>query len=417
MNRLGMPFACATSQESITVLLDGLKILSFCHFLQGPAAMQYLADMGADVIKIEPPAGAFERHWGGADCARVGGVSAFFLCANRNVRSLALDLKHPEAKEVVLRLLDRRHVLAENFRPGTLARLGLGYEAVRTRKPDIIYASASGFGATGPLSSRPGQDLLIQAMSGLMLATGDGQRPVPVGCAATDQHGAALFALGILGAYARWQRTGEGTRVEATLFGAAVDLQTEPLVAYHASGMGAQAFARDEHLADWFHEAPYGVYQLQDGYIALSLNDVAKLAEALDSNALRDLRQANPYRDRDAIARAVAAAVQPHGFAGLAERLDAKAIWYARVDGYDALFANPQAEHNRTFQDVLVNGVTARLVNHPVRYDGTVPDCRSLSLERGSDTRAILEEGGFSAAEVNGLLRDGIAFTGSGDTK
>lgn len=396
------------------MLLDGLGILSFCHFLQGPAAMQYLADMGADVIKIEPPNGAFERHWAGAGSAKVGGVSAFFLCANRNVRSLALDLKHPEAKDVVLRLLDQRQVLAENFRPGTLDRMGLGYAAVRTRKPDIIYASASGFGATGPMSTRPGQDLLIQAMSGLMLATGDGRRPTPVGCAATDQHGAALFALGILGAYARWQRTGEGTRVEATLFGAAVDLQTEPLVTYHASHMGRAAFERDEHLADWFHEAPYGVYAIHGGHIALSMNDIGKLADALGSAALRALRDSDAYHDRDAIARCVADAVRGRSFAELSEQLDRKAIWYGRVDGYEELFANPQAEHNQVFQDVTVNGMTARLVTHPLRYDGVGPNCPSFSLQPGADTRSLLAQSGFSTAEINDLLRNGVAFVGDG---
>lgn len=395
-----------------TVLLDGMKVLNFCHFLQGPAAMQYLADMGADVIKIEPPGGAFERHWAGAGRAKVGGVSAFFLCANRNVRSLALDLKHPEAKDVVLRLLAPCQVLAENFRPGTLDRMGLGYDAVRTHKPDIIYASASGFGATGPMSTRPGQDLLIQAMSGLMLATGDGRHPTPVGCAATDQHGAALFALGILGAYARWQRSGEGTRVEATLFGAAVDLQTESLVTYHASQMGSGVFERDEHLADWFHEAPYGVYEIRDGHVALSMNDIGKLADALDSDALRALHDRNAFRDRDAIARCVADAVRGRNFADLSAVLDAQAIWYGRVDSYDDLFANPQAQHNQTFQDVMVNGMTARLVNHPLRYDGVVPGYRSFSLQRGAETRTVLEQSGFSAAEINDLLRNKVAFAG-----
>ena len=134
--------------------------------------MQYLADMGAEVIKIEPPNGAFERHWAGADRATVGDVSALFLCANRNVRSLAIDLKRREAADVVFELIEQSHVLAENFRPRTLDRLGFGYDAVRQRKPDIIYASASGFGSSGPFSNRPGQDLLVQAMSGLAAAGG-----------------------------------------------------------------------------------------------------------------------------------------------------------------------------------------------------------------------------------------------------
>lgn len=100
--------------ESLVAPLQGMRIVSFCHYLQGPAAMQYLADMGAEIIKIEPPNGAFERHWAGADGARVGGVSAFFLCANRNVRSMAVDLKHPESRGVIMRLIEKSHVVAEN---------------------------------------------------------------------------------------------------------------------------------------------------------------------------------------------------------------------------------------------------------------------------------------------------------------
>jgi crotonobetainyl-CoA:carnitine CoA-transferase CaiB-like acyl-CoA transferase len=394
------------------VLLDGLKIVSFCHFLQGPAAMQYLSDMGAEVIKIEPPQGAFERHWGGADRAKIGGVSAFFLCANRNAKSLALDLKRPEAREVALRLIERSHVVAENFRPGALDRLGLGYEAVRARKADVIYASASGFGATGPYSQRPGQDLLIQAMSGLAASTGKTEvGPVPVGCAVADQHGAALLALGIAGAYARWLRTGEGTRVESTLLGAGIDLQTESVVTYYASGRQAAAFQRDSRLATWFHDAPYGIYRLADAHIALSLNDLSQLADALGCDALRAFVGRNAYLERDAIATVLAEALADRRFVDLVAAFDARGMWYARVENLDDLLDNPQLQHNETFRDVAVNGETIKLLNHPLRYDGRVPDCRGFALQPGADTRTILADAGFSAGEIGELLADKIAFS------
>src|SRR6266536_2760498 len=203
-----------------------MRVVSFCHYLQGPACTQYLADMGADVIKIEPPKGAFERHWSGGR-SYVAGVSAFVLAANRNKRSLAVDLKHPKGREIVLRLIEDADVVVENFRPGVLDRLGFGYDAVRARKPDIIYASASGLGATGPAAERPGQDLLMQARSGLIAATGGGDHgPAVVGAAVVDQHGGALLAMGVLGAYFRKLQTGLGTRVESNLFSAGIDLQT-----------------------------------------------------------------------------------------------------------------------------------------------------------------------------------------------
>ena len=213
-------------------MLVSMRVISFCHYLQGPAAAQYLADMGADVIKVEPTFGAYERHWSGAN-AFVDGISAFYLAANRNKRSLAVDLKHPDGKAVMLRLLEGADVVMENFRPGVMDRLGLGYEQVRAVNPDIIYASATGYGPSGPMVDRPGQDLLIQALSGLIAATGN-ERPTAIGFAAADQHGAALLAMGILGAYVRRLQTGQGTRIDANLLNAGLDLQTEPLTLYYS---------------------------------------------------------------------------------------------------------------------------------------------------------------------------------------
>jgi crotonobetainyl-CoA:carnitine CoA-transferase CaiB-like acyl-CoA transferase len=388
-----------------------MKVVSFCHYLQGPAAMQYLADMGADVIKIEPPKGAFERHWAGADTARVGGISALFLCANRNVKSLAIDLKRPEARDVLYRLIGESHVVAENFRPTVLDRLGYGYDAVRERKPDIIYASASGYGSSGPYAARPGQDLLVQAMSGLAAMSARDGEPVPAGFTAVDQHGAALLALAIAGAYARWLRSGEGTRIESTLLGAAIDLQQESIVTYLASGVGRQGLERDPHLASWFHAAPYGVYRTADGeHVAISLNDVSAVAESLDSDAIRSFVGRNAFDERDALARAMAEEIARRGFDEVARVFDANGVWYARVDDYEDLLANPQARHNRAFAEVSVNGDQATLVNHPVHYDGAVPPVRSLALEAGADTRAVLAGAGLSEAEIAELVRDRVVF-------
>jgi crotonobetainyl-CoA:carnitine CoA-transferase CaiB-like acyl-CoA transferase len=387
-----------------------MNIVSFCHFLQGPAATQYLGDMGADIIKIEPRDGAYERHWSGADRAKVGGVSAFFLGSNRNARSLAIDLKHPRAREVIYRLIDNCHAVVENFRPGTLERLGFGYEAVRARKPDIIYASASGFGSTGPYAGRPGQDLLIQAMSGLVAATGGRRRPTAAGCAAADQHGGALLALGILGAYSKWQRTGEGTHVESNLLAAGVDLQTESLVTYYASGRGREVFDRDDHLGTWFHEAPYGVYEIADGHMVLSLNATDKLAEALGSEAIRGFVGCNAYEERDAYAAAVAKVLAPMTFDEVAARLDAHKLWYAKVEDFDDLRRNPQLVHNEMFREVPVNGATVTLLNHPVRYDGKVPAFKGFALRPGENTRDVLRDNGLTADEIEALVKEGVVF-------
>src|ERR671921_1637676 len=152
-------------------MLNGVKVLSFTHFLQGPSAVQILADLGAEVIKIEPPKGAWERHWSGAE-AFLNGESVFFLLSGRNQRSLSVDLRSEEGKGIIWRLVRQADVIVENYRPGAMERLGFGYERVSQERPDLVYCSLSGYGTDGPYRDRAGQDLLSQAMSGLATING-----------------------------------------------------------------------------------------------------------------------------------------------------------------------------------------------------------------------------------------------------
>ncbi|MEO4001838.1 CaiB/BaiF CoA-transferase family protein [Mesorhizobium sp. CAU 1732] len=394
----------------------GMRIVSFCHYLQGPAATQYLADMGADVIKIEPLGGAFERKWSGGKSS-VGGVSAFLLSANRNKRSLAIDLKHPGSRPVMDRLIGGADVILENFRPGVLDRLGYGYEAVRAKKPDIIYASATGLGANGPDANRPGQDLLMQARSGLVAATGSSQAgPTITGAAVVDQHGAALLAMGVLSAYVRKLQTGEGTRVEASLFQAGIDLQSEALTMYFArADKGSDPMPRGRNVGSWYHDAPYGSYRLADCHIVLSMNDPAALAEALDSDVLRALATVDRYAERERYAQAMATELARHTFADLQDRFDREGIWFERVQSYDELAEDRQARHIGAFTEIDVNGETARLVAHPLRYDGKAPKVRAMPFEPGCDSRAVLEELDFAASEIDRFVTDGIVGVPSGN--
>ncbi|MGB6008181.1 CaiB/BaiF CoA transferase family protein [Castellaniella sp.] len=382
------------------------RVLSFCHYLQGPACTQYLADMGADVIKIEPLSGAFERHWSGGN-SWVTDVSAFSLAMNRNKRSLAVNLKTPEGLALVRKLAAQADILVENYRPGVMARLGLGYEDVRALNPGIIYASASAFGATGPAASRPGQDLLMQARSGLIAATG-GARHTVVGAAVIDQHGAALLALGVLGAYIRRLQGGPGTRVESSLFGAGIDLQIEALTKFYSAPGGRDLLPRNEHVGSWYHDAPYGLYGLQDAEIVLSMNDPARLAEALDSDALRDLVAIDRYQERDRYAEVTAQVLAGHRFDTLSTRLDEHQIWYERVQDYQDLRADAQAQHLGLFQSIDVNGRTATLIGHPLTYDGARPALRAMPLYPGAHSREILQEMGVPPAQQDLLIRDGV---------
>src|ERR1700754_3801320 len=176
-------------------MLEGIRVLSFTHFLQGPSAVQILADMGAEVIKVEIPTGPYERNWAGMD-TWVNGVSMFFLMANRNQRSLAVDMSTEEGREILERLLAKTDVVVQNFRPGVLEKFGLGCEDVRTRYPKIVYCNCSGFGTDGPYRNRPGQDLIVQGLSGLASLNGlKSAPPVAIGASVVDQHGAVLAAL------------------------------------------------------------------------------------------------------------------------------------------------------------------------------------------------------------------------------
>ena len=173
-------------------VLNGVRIVSFTQFLLGPAGVQHLADLGADVVKVEPPSGAWERHWTGGE-HYLNGSSVFYLLANRNCRSVAVDLKHPKGVAIAERLAEKADIVVQNYRPGVADRLGIGYDKLRQSNPKLIYISASGYGDSGPYKDLPGQDLLVQAMTGLAGITGaaDGP-PVAAGSAVVDHHGAAL---------------------------------------------------------------------------------------------------------------------------------------------------------------------------------------------------------------------------------
>ena len=380
-----------------------MKVVSFCHYLQGPACTQYLADMGADVIKVEPAKGPFERGWSGANVF-VGGVSGFFLSANRNKRSLAVDLKSEEGKELVMRLIEEADVVVENFRTGVMEKLGLSYEELRKRKPDIIFASGTGWGLHGPMVGTTAQDLIIQARSGLVAATGPHGRPTAIGCAIVDQHGGALLALGIVAAYVKKLKTGEGTLVQGSLLNSGLDLQTEPLTNYMSSRPGLKVFERQDNLISWFHEAPYGVYKVADQTVVIPTNDIGKIAIALDSEPLRAMQHLDRYEHRDVLAAAVAVAVASWTYDDLARAFHSQGVWYGIVQDYEAVADDPQIAANDVFRKVDVNGKTATLVNHPLRYDGKVPDLHTLSTAPGSHTVEILGELGLSRPEIERLL-------------
>src|SRR5438445_12218044 len=339
-------------------ILQGVRVISFNHFLLGPMAIQTLGDLGADVIAIEPPEGAFQRHWSGGNLWH-DGQGMLQLCANRNKRSIALDLKELRGREIALRLIDRADVVAENFRPGVMDKLGFGYETLRERNRALIYASASGYGRTGPYAARPGQDLLAQALFGLMAITGQpATGPRPVGVSAVDHHGAALFAMGILAALLRRERTGKGCRVDASLMQAALDLQAESLTAWlNAANRPASVSARP-HIAGWYYPAPYGVYATRNGHIAVSLCPVQKLAQAIEEPRLASFSEQDSWKRQDEIGELIAAALGKQPTEAWVPLLERAKIWHAPVQGYAQIVEDPQVKHMQALVTLPGGGKT-----------------------------------------------------------
>ena len=392
-------------------LLQGIRVISFNHFLLGPMGVQALADLGADVIAVETPEGAWQRHWSSGDIWH-DGQGMVHICTNRNKRSVALDLKAPRGREIALKLIDGADVVAENFRPGVMEKLGFGCDALRRRKPALIYASASGYGPDGPYAQRPGQDLLAQALFGIMAITGQPQTgPRPAGVSVVDHHGAALLAMGILAALLRRERTGKGCRVDASLMQAALDLQAESLTAWLNATPRPASVSAHRHVAGWYYPAPYGVYATRDGHIAVSLCPLPALAEAIDEPRLNSFSDKDAWRRQDEIGDLIAARLKTKATEEWRARMGEAQIWHARVQGYDDILADPQVRHMQALVTARGGGESAApltLVNHPVRYDGETATIRLPPQRLGAQTREVLAELGFAPAEIAALARDGV---------
>jgi len=389
--------------------LKDIKIVSFTHFLFGPMGVQSLADLGADVIAVEPLTGSWQRSWGGEGNKAVDRQTVLFLCVDRNKRSIAIDLKSPRGYEITHKILATADVLASNYRPGVLDKLGFAYEELKKENPGLIYAAASGYGPDGPYVKRPGQDLLIQAMSGLAAINGPkGTGPRPVGLSAVDHHGAALLALGIVTALFRRERTGEGCRVDISLLTAALDLQMEPLVSF-LNGRRPETVAPPKYIGGFHYEAPYGIYPAKDGHIAISLTGLKTLNEALVSKDLAAYDDAENFTKREEIAECIARVTKTKSVAEWQEILDKHGIWHQAVNDYAAVAEDPQVRHNKCL--VTVKGATGSditMVNHPIRYDGKSPEVRLPPQPVGAQTTEILRGLGYSDREIDQLKQEKV---------
>lgn len=383
-------------------MLKDVNVLSLTHFLQGPAAVQILADLGANVVKVEPLTGAWERHWSGANTKR-GSGSIFFELANRNQRSLAIDLKNAAASGSVTKLLAWADVIVENFRPRVLDRLGLGFDHASSVNPDIVYCSCTGYGSEGPYSALPGQDLLAQAISGLAHMTPRGGRPVVVGSAVVDQHSATLAAVGIL-ARLTLPKGQRGAHIGVDLLSSALDLQIEPLT--YAANEGALRVPVSESVADLFHSAPYGVFKALDGWLVISAGPVEAIYVALNRpETLQPFIDADPFENRDEISDAIGRSLSSGTVSDWLHRLRAEKVWCAPVQSYDEVINDPQVAFNGNLGQYTHDALgQVTYLRHPVTYDGERLPLRMHPPLLGEHTLEVLAEIGLSTSEIDGLI-------------
>jgi formyl-CoA transferase/CoA:oxalate CoA-transferase len=389
--------------------LSGLTVLDFSRVLAGPYCTMQLGDLGARVIKIEQPGrGDDTRAWGPPF---VAGESAYFLSVNRNKESLALDLKHPAARPVVEALLARADVLVENFRPGTMERLGAGYEAVAARHPGLVYCSISGFGQSGPRRLEPGYDAMMQAEAGLMSITGaaDGP-PFRVGVAVGDIATGMSAVQGILAALVARGRTGRGQRVDIAMLDAVTALLT-----YQASS----AFATGETPVRMGNRhpsiAPYDTFAAADGEFVLSVgNDeqFRRLSGVLRRPALAEDARFQTNADRvthsDALRRELSALLADWTRADLLAALKEAGVPSAAVRTITEALQDPQLAAREMIVPLEHAAAGAvRVLGTPLKLSATPASIRTAPPALGAHTNAILAEIGLSADRIAELRREG----------
>ena len=363
--------------------LKGLLVLDFSQFLAGPCCALRLADLGAEVIKIERPQGGdLSRGLYLADQA-FAGDSALFHTINRNKRGFAADLKSATDLTRVKALVRRADVMVHNFRPGVMDRLGLGYETVSQLNPRLVYAGITGYGSQGPWRDKPGQDLLVQAMSGLAWLSGDDtQGPVPVGISIADMTAGAHLCQGILAALVRRAATGRGGRVDVSLIESAFDLQFEQFTAFLNSERTQPA--RDgTNNASVYLGAPYGIYRTADGYLALAMTPIKQLGELIGCAHLTAYGEPDTwFRERARIKAILAEHLLQQSTAHWLAILEPADVWCAEVYTWPELLTQPGFAALGLTQEIHADGAGTMLTTRcPIRIDGQV-----LTSDRGAPT-------------------------------
>jgi crotonobetainyl-CoA:carnitine CoA-transferase CaiB-like acyl-CoA transferase len=389
-------------------VLSGYRVLDCSIAMAGPFAAQRLGDLGADVVKVEPVTGEWQRH---AAAGGAGGnrINVSFLSLNRNKRSLAVNLKTDAGRDVLRKLVASADVFLQNYRPGVAARLGVDYESVRAINPALVYVSISGYGEDGPYAQRPGQDLLLQAMSGAMLSSGRaGEAPRAAGQYLVDAVTASTAFEGVLAALLHRERTGEGQLVTVNMLDAITTLQMQELSVHTVGGLPQTR--SDEPHAHVYIRAPYGAFRTADGYVVLAFPPLKTLGEVLGEDSFLDMvDEEHGWTHRDQIFATTARHLETKPSQHWLDAFAAADIWAGPVYGYADLLQDPQVRHNGTF--VTYDHPTEGRVTtpgFPYRFSATPPRIDRGAPLTGEHTREVLGELGLDATEIDRLLADGF---------
>ena len=391
--------------------LDGIRVLDLSRYIFGPFCTQMLADMGADVIKIEPRETGDPARQAGS--VRVNGDSASFLARNRNKRSLTIDLRQPDGQEIVRRLTRCSDVLIHNFRPGVMTRLGLDPEHLRPLNPSIIYCSLSGYGQDGPHAGRPGQDLLVQGMSGIISTTGwEGGPPVAVGTYLADVTGALTAAYGVVTALQARSRYGVGQEVEVSLLDAMIALQSMEATVFLNSG----SVPSRSGSGHWMISQPYGVFPTKDKWLVLNAHSDEwwrRLCAVPEFETLADDPRFAARESRRSHGDELVALLEDI----LRTRtLDDWLAYLARFDvlcapvyDYAELFADPQVHRNAMIaEQPHPAGGSIKVVGLPVNLSATPGEVGPPAPPLGAHTEDILMSLGYEDSEILRLREEKI---------
>jgi crotonobetainyl-CoA:carnitine CoA-transferase CaiB-like acyl-CoA transferase len=390
--------------------LAGVKVIELSHIMAGPACGMMLADLGADVIKVEKfPDGDDSRRM---VPPKIDSESAAFMILNRNKRGTAINLKSEAGRSLLRRMLSTADVLIENFRPGTMERLGIGYESLRETNPALIYCQLTGFGATGPYADRAGFDLIAQGMSGIMSLTGEGpgRPPVKVGVPLTDMTAGVLGVVAILAAYAHRLKTGQGQKVETSLLEAGILHTAWQSAIFFATGKSPGPLGSAHPLS-----APYQAVQTADGWINIGAANQANWLRLIEIIGLPRLADDERFRDN---------AARMHNLPALIELLTTRfrerptGEWLALLEAagvpagpvltIEQMVEDPQVRARDMVVEVQHKKIgRTRALGTPVKFSATPTRVSRAAPLLGEHTREILAEYGLAPVEIDRLIQDG----------